>query len=96
MLRADGLQVSDLLRAVIPLFELDSYAPPLVMMAAVEGDTLDPQVEMRYRDALSPQSPCPDIVRIDRFAFYERAQKAFAIVITGERAKYGNILLKKG
>ncbi len=51
MLRADGLQVSDLLRAVIPLFELDSYAPPLVMMAAVEGDTLDPQVEMRYRDA---------------------------------------------
>ncbi|VFS75876.1 L-fuculokinase [Raoultella planticola] len=96
VLRADGLQVSDLLRAVIPLFELDSYAPPLVMMAAVEGDTLDPQVEMRYRDALSPQSPCPDIVRIDRFAFYERAQKAFAIVITGERAKYGNILLKKG
>ncbi|TCL50701.1 L-fucose mutarotase [Raoultella planticola] len=96
VLRADGLQVSDLLRAVIPLFALDSYAPPLVMMAAVEGDTLDPQVEMRYRDALSPQSPCPDIVRIDRFAFYERAQKAFAIVITGERAKYGNILLKKG
>lgn len=57
VLRADGLQVSDLLRAVIPLFELDSYAPPLVMMAAVEGDTLDPQVEMRYRDALSPQVP---------------------------------------
>jgi L-fucose mutarotase len=94
VLRADGLRVSDLLQAIIPLFELDSYAPPLVMMAAVEGDALDPQ-EMRYREALSPQRPCPDIVRIDRFAFYERAQKAFAIVITGERAKYGNILLKK-
>ena len=88
--------VSDLLQAIIPLFELDSYAPPLVMMAAVEGDALDPTVEQRYRQALSAQAPCPDIVRIDRFAFYDRAQKAFAIVITGERAKYGNILLKKG
>ena len=93
VIRADGLLVSDLLQAIIPLFELDSYAPPLVMMAAVEGDTLDPEVERRYRNALSP---CPDIIRINRFAFYERAQKAFAIVITGERAKYGNILLKKG
>ncbi|MEC5122935.1 RbsD/FucU domain-containing protein, partial [Klebsiella pneumoniae] len=45
---------------------------------------------------LGAHSLCPDIVRIDRFAFYDRAQKAFAIVITGECAKYGNILLKKG
>lgn len=96
VIRADGLMVSDLLSAVIPLFELDSYAPPLVMMAAVEGDTLDPDVEQRYRQALSVQQPCPDVLRIDRFSFYERAQRAFAIVITGERAKYGNILLKKG
>lgn len=59
VIRADGLSVSDLLRAIIPLFELDSYAPPLVMMAAVEGDTLDPSVEARYRDALSLEAPCP-------------------------------------
>ena len=96
VVRADGLLVSDLLQAIAPLFELDGYAPPLVMMAAVAGDALDPDVERRYRDALSRQSPCPEVIRIDRFAFYERAQKAFAIVITGERAKYGNILLKKG
>lgn len=66
VIRADGLKVSDLLRAIIPLFELDGYAPPLVMMAAVEGDSLDPTVEARYRDALSLQTPCPEIVRIDR------------------------------
>lgn len=96
VIRADGLLVSDLLRAIIPLFELDSYAPPLVMMAALEGDTPDPEVEARYRNALSWQTPCPEITRIGRFAFYQRAQKAFAIVITGDCAKYGNILLKKG
>lgn len=97
VIRADGLRVSDLLAAIIPLFELDSYAPPLVMMAAVEGDTLDASVEQRYLQALSsPDRRDLSVTRIDRFAFYERAQKTFAIVITGETAKYGNILLKKG
>lgn len=97
VIRADGLRVSDLLTAIIPLFELDSYAPPLVMMAAVEGDTLDASVEQRYLQALSSTDRHDlSVTRIDRFAFYERAQKAFAIVITGETAKYGNILLKKG
>ncbi|WP_426762036.1 L-fucose mutarotase [Hafnia paralvei] len=97
VIRADGLKVSDLLAAIIPLFELDSYAPPLVMMAAVAGDTLDPSVEQRYLQALMHHEQSElTIERIDRFAFYERAQKAFAIVITGETAKYGNILLKKG
>ncbi|SPW31183.1 L-fucose mutarotase [Edwardsiella tarda] len=96
VIRADGLSVSDLLAAIIPLFELDSYAPPLVMMAAVEGDSLDPAVEARYLTALFGGLPAQPVTRIDRFAFYQRAQQAFAIVITGERAKYGNILLKKG
>ena len=96
VIRADGLKVSELLAAIIPLFELDSYAPPLVMMAAVEGDELDPCVETRYLQALFGDEPQHKVSRIDRFAFYERAQQAFAIVITGETAKYGNILLKKG
>ena len=96
VIRADGLGVSDLLAAIIPLFELDSYAPPLVMMAAVEGDTLDCRVEQRYLAALQTACEPPAVTRIDRYAFYQRASQAFAIVLTGERAKYGNILLKKG
>ncbi|MFB0713481.1 L-fucose mutarotase [Buttiauxella noackiae] len=96
VIRADGLKVNELLAAIIPLFELDSYAPPLVMMAAVEGDELDPNVETRYLQALFGDQSQHKVSRVDRFAFYERAQQAFAIVITGETAKYGNILLKKG
>jgi L-fucose mutarotase len=78
--------------------ELDAYAPdPLVMMAAVEGDSLDPRVEADYRAAIDKHAPkAPAITRIDRFAFYGRAECAFAVVMTGETAKYGNILLKKG
>lgn len=96
VIRMDGLDVDPLLKAMAPLFELDSYAPPLVMMAAVAGDELDPTVERRYLAALADARAGLQVERIDRFAFYERANKAFAIVVTGECAKYGNILLKKG
>ena len=97
VLRGDGLEIPDLLRGILPLFELDAYADPLIMMSAVEGDTLDPQVEADYLAAIRtvvPEAPAP--VRIDRFAFYDRAEKAFSCVITGTTVKYGNIILKKG
>lgn len=97
ILRADGLGITTLLDAVLPLFELDAYAPPLAMMAAVPGDSLDPAVEASYLRVIRrhvPSAPAPE--RIDRFAFYERARSSFAVVMTGETAKYGNLLLKKG
>ena len=98
VLRAHGLKIADLLAAILPLFELDAYVPhPLVMMAAVEGDTLDPAVEEAYMQSVRITNPdVPPIERIDRFAFYERTKGAFAVVMTGETAKYGNIVLKKG
>ena len=98
VLRADGLRIPDLLEAILPLFELDAYVDaPLIMMAAVEGDILDPQVEAAYMKSIVLTNPgVAPIQRIDRFAFYERAKSAFAVVMTGETAKYGNIILKKG
>lgn len=98
VLRADGLRIPDLLEGILPLFELDEYVPhPLIMMAAVEGDNLDPDVEKSYLSAIHKSNPnVPAIERIDRFDFYDRAEKAFAVVMTGETAKYGNIILKKG
>lgn len=97
VLRADGLRVPQLLEGILPLFELDSYAPPLIMMAAVEGDQLDPAVEASYRAAIAKHAPAaPAVTRIGRFDFYVRAEKAYAVVMTGELAKYGNIILKKG
>ena len=67
------------------------------MMDVAPGDTVDPSVEERYRAVLgryAPKVAPPE--RIERHAFYERARKAFAVVATGDTAKYGNIILKKG
>ena len=98
VIRADGLRIPDLLEAILPLFELDNYVDhALVMMAPVEGDELDPQVETSYRNKVVKTNPeVKTIKRIDRFDFYDRTKSAFAVVMTGETAKYGNILLKKG
>lgn len=93
VMRADGVGAEALLAGIIPIFELDSYATPVVMMAPVPGDALDPDVEARYRRALGYDGA---IERMERFAFYERAKKAYAVVVSGETAKYGNIILKKG
>lgn len=98
VLRADGLKIADLLAAILPLLELDAYvAHPLAMMAAVPGDSLDPDVEKGYLKSIHQTNPSvAAIERVERFAFYERAKSAFAVVMTGETAKYGNIILKKG
>lgn len=98
VIRADGIRIPRLLDGILRLINLDPYVEsPLAMMAATTGDKLDPSVEQSYRvviDKLWPNTPA--IERIERFAFYERAKKAFAVVMTGETVPYGNIILKKG
>ena len=98
VIRADGLKITDLLRAIMPLLELDQYVDyPICMMQSVEGDCLSSEVEHSYLKNILPFCSNPvKLNRIERFKFYERSKKAFAIVMTGETAKYGNIILKKG
>lgn len=98
VLRADGISIPDLLAGILPLFQLDDYVDaPMAMMEAVPGDALDPAVEESYRFAIDDNTEKRyPIERIERFAFYDRAKEAYAVVMTGENAKYGNIILKKG
>ncbi|HDL3867559.1 fucose isomerase [Mannheimia haemolytica] len=98
VIRADGLSVATLLEGISALFEFDQYVEaPLAMMQAVKGDTLDPSVEERYLNAIKKvNGTAPKIERVEHFAFYDRAKNAYAVVITGELAKYGNIIIKKG
>ncbi|MGF1735494.1 L-fucose mutarotase [Photobacterium satsumensis] len=98
VIRADGVAVDTLLEGALALFELDQYVEkPLIMMSAVSGDQLDPKVEEKYCSAIDRAIAArPQIERIERFAFYERVKSCYAVVLTGETAKYGNIILKKG
>ncbi|MFL3659571.1 MAG: RbsD/FucU domain-containing protein, partial [Opitutales bacterium] len=94
----DGPKIADLLSGIAPLFILDQYVEnPLAMMAPVDRDQLDPSVESSFLKAIRttwPETKSPE--RVERFDFYDRSQTAFAVVITGDTAQYGNIILKKG
>ncbi len=98
VLRADGLKIPQLMDAILPLFALDAYVDsPVYMMDATPGDSLDPAVDSSYRSVINRHWPdTPPISKVERFSFYEQSRNAFAVVMTGETAKYGNVILKKG
>ncbi len=98
VIRADGIGVARLLEGIMPLITLDGFVEsPLFMMAPVPGDELDENVEKVYREAIDKTWPdTPPVVRVERFDFYDQAREAYAVVMTGEVRKYGNIILKKG
>ena len=98
VVRADGIRIPALLDGILALINLDSFVQnPVAMMAPVPGDHADESVEKSYRAVIDKHWPeTPPIEFVERFAFYEQSKKAFAIVMTGETVKYGNIILKKG
>ena len=99
VIRADGHGVPEILDAVLNLIPLDTYTQkPVALMEVVKGDTCGtPEIWKTYEDILNKYEPAHhDIDYTERFAFYERAKRAFLIIATGEKAIYANILLKKG
>ena len=98
LLRCDGHGVPELLEAVLKLFPLDIYVPqPVALMAVVPGDNTKPTIWEDYRKIVTASGEkFSDFEMVERFAFYERAQKAYAVVATSEKALYANVILKKG
>jgi L-fucose mutarotase len=97
VIRADGIRIPALLDGILALINLDYAAPPVAMMQVMAGDAADPAVEASYRRVIDKHWPgTPAIEKVERFAFYERTRRAYAVVMTGETVKYGNIILKKG
>lgn len=98
VLRADGHTMPELLDAILTLFPLDQYSErPVALMDVVPADPVVPAIWDTYRQLLQKHDPehC-QIEMMERFAFYERAKRAYCIVATGETAIYANVLLKKG
>ena len=98
VLRADGIRIPDLLGAILPLMYLDQYDDAhLVMMAAVEGDELDPQVERDYLAAITPNAPDhKPITRVDRFDFLRPHPQGLRRRHDRRNREIRQCLLKKG
>jgi L-fucose mutarotase len=98
LVRCDGHGIPELLEAVLKFFPLDTYVEkPVSLMEVVQGDPTKPIIWGNYRAVIEQNSEeFTGFEYIDRFDFYERAKKAYAIVATSEKALYANVILKKG
>jgi L-fucose mutarotase len=98
LVRLDGHDIPDILEAMLRLFPLDTYVErPVGLMAVTPGDPYKPLIWEEYKKIIKgSKEPFKEFENIERFAFYERAKKAYAVIATGESALYANIILKKG
>jgi len=98
LIRLDGHNVPEVLEAVLKFFPLDIYVKnPVGLMEVVPGDNVKPVIWEDYRKIIvESKEPFKEFEHIERFSFYERAKKAYAVIATSESALYANIILKKG
>ena len=98
VVRADGHGTVELLEAILQFLPLYQYVEkPVALMKVVDGDPCRPTIWDSYKQKLNESGNDPaKIEMVERFAFYERAHHAYAIIATGESAIYANVLLKKG
>lgn len=99
VLRMDGHGVPKILEAILEVFPLDQYVgKPVSLMDRVPGDMADVSIWKIYDDIISKYEGrgTQVIGKLERFAFYEEAKRAYAVVATGETSQYANVILQKG
>ena len=99
VIRADGHGVPELLDAILTLFPLDTYVEkPVSLMQVMPGDTAKTPIWDTYQEIIArhDRRGADAVGEIERFAFYEEAKQAYAIIATGEKAVYANVMLQKG
>lgn len=96
LVHCSGHGVPEILEAVLALFPLDTYSErPVALMELVPGDTVETPIWKTYEEIVGKTGDFR-FEHVERFEFYERAKKAYAVVSTGESALYANIILRKG
>ncbi|WP_375452578.1 RbsD/FucU family protein [uncultured Devosia sp.] len=97
LVRLDGISATDVLEAVLTLMPLDDFVEQAAICMQVVGDAGErPPVVAEFEAIVTRHEPKMSVSSLERFAFYARVKTGYAIVQTGERRLYGNILLKKG
>ena len=99
VIRMDGHGVPEILEAILEVFPLDQYVEkPVQLMERVAGDNADVSIWKTYESMIEkPETRGVQVIdKLERFAFYEEAKKAYAVIATSETSQYANVILKKG
>ncbi len=97
LIRMDGLGCCEILEAVLKLLPLDHMQQNVMLMEVAKNDTVKTPVWNQF-DTICKKGDgnYKGYATVERFEFYERSEKAYAIIATSEKALYANIILKKG
>jgi len=99
VIRCDGHGVAELLDAILTVFPLDTYIDkPVNLMEVMPGDDVETPIWDTYKEIIQKHDNrgAETVGTIERFKFYDEAKKAYAIIATGEKALYANVILQKG
>ena len=99
VLRCDGHGAAQLLEAILQVFPLDTYVEhPVTLMQVVPGDKVETPIWDEYKAIIAAHDARggATVQNIERFAFYGEAKTAYAVIATGEKALYANLILQKG
>ena len=99
VIRMDGHGAVEILDAILQVFPLDTYVEkPVNLMEVMPGDDVETPIWETYKEVVAKHDKrgSEAIGQIERFAFYDEAQKLYAIIATGETALYANVMLQKG
>jgi len=95
VIRADGLGIPELLKAILKFFPLDTYVDINVIYMDTKNDEI-PSIWNKYKEILKKSKENFNIGKLERFKFYKRASQSYCVVASGEQALYANVILKKG
>jgi len=98
VVRLDAATAPDVVKACLQLMPLDTFVgQPALRMEVVGDPEAIPEVQKLFQQEIdSAEGRSWPMGKLERFAFYERARQAYAIVATGEQRPFGCLLLKKG
>lgn len=99
VLRCDGHGAVELLDAILKVFPLDTYVEhPVNLMQVMPGDKVETPIWDEYNDVIARHDARGKeaVGSIERFAFYDEAKTAYAVIATSEKALYANVMLQKG
>lgn len=96
--RAPGTDSSSMLDFILDYFPIDTFvSDPVVYMELVEGDDYNPETWAEYDKIIAAHEGRPITpLKLSRNDFYARAREAYAVIHTGEKRRYGNVIIKKG
>lgn len=97
LIRADGSDAVQVTDAILSLMPLDTFVKNAAFVMQVVGKPKEsPPIYGIFQKTIDARQKGFRLARIERFKFYERARDCYAIVVTGERRFYGNLILTKG